>query len=71
MTGPYGGLQWRKATASTDHGECLEIAVTPSDEVAVRNSKDPNGKVLVFTRKVFAVWLQGVKRGEFDYLVAP
>jgi len=70
VTGPYGGLVWRKATASTDHGACLEFAETRTGDVLVRDSKDPNGDVLVFTRREFAAWINGAKMGEFDYLVA-
>jgi hypothetical protein len=42
---PADGLTWRKASASTANGQCLEAA--PSDGgVAVRDSKDPHGPVL-------------------------
>jgi len=39
---------WRKSSHSGDEGACVELAVVPS-HVAVRDSKDPAGPVLLFT----------------------
>lgn len=38
---------WRKSTRSGDQGACVEMAVVPHT-VAVRDSKDPLGPVLLF-----------------------
>ncbi len=40
---------WRKASASTNAGNCVEVAVNLPGVVAVRDSKDPHGPVLTFT----------------------
>ena len=63
------GTGWRKATASNPSGDCVEIALLTSGAVAVRDSKDPAGPALVWSRAEIAAFLQGVKDGEFDDLV--
>lgn len=41
--------RWRKSSRSTDTGgECVEVAASTSG-VAIRDSKNPNGPVLLFT----------------------
>lgn len=67
MTEQNGDLEWRKASASTGNGQCVELART-TDGVAVRDSKDPDGAVLHFTHGEIAAWLSGAKGGEFDDL---
>jgi hypothetical protein len=62
------GLRWRKSTASTGNGECVELAALPDGTVGVRDSKDPDGHVLTFTRAEMRAWLHGVRAGEFDDL---
>jgi hypothetical protein len=55
---------WRKSSRSTNNG-CVEVALV-GDRVAVRDSKDPAGPVLVFTAHEWASFLGGVRDGEFD-----
>jgi Domain of unknown function (DUF397) len=64
----YPGLRWRKSSASAGNGSCVELAETPDGSIAVRDSKDPSGPVLTFTRAEFRAWLHGVRAGEFDDL---
>ena len=40
---------WRKASASGNAGNCVEVAVNLPGVVAVRDSKDPHGPALTFT----------------------
>jgi Domain of unknown function (DUF397) len=61
-------VQWRKSTASNPSGNCVELAALPDGSVAVRNSRDPAGAALVYTRAEVAAFLAGVKNGEFDDL---
>ncbi|MFE0590459.1 DUF397 domain-containing protein [Micromonospora echinospora] len=50
--------RWRKSSHSGDEGACVEMAVVPdtiavrdsTGTVAVRDSKDPDGPVLLFSR---------------------
>ncbi|MGC5029483.1 DUF397 domain-containing protein [Micromonospora sp. DT229] len=38
---------WRKSSHSGDEGACVEVGVAPG-RVAVRDSKDPQGPLLLF-----------------------
>jgi hypothetical protein len=62
------GLQWRKAAASSGNGTCVELAPSRTGVVFLRDSKDPEGAVLTFTRAEIAAFLDGAKGGEFDDL---
>lgn len=43
------GARWRKSSKSGNNGgSCVEVADNLPDVVGVRDSKDPNGPVLVF-----------------------
>lgn len=63
------GPIWRKSTASNPSGDCVELAVLDGGDVALRDSKDPSGPALVYTRAEMAAFLRGVQDGEFDDLV--
>lgn len=60
-------MGWRKSSFSQGQGACVELADL-GDGVAVRDSKDPGGPVLRFTRAELAAFLAGAKAGEFDDL---
>lgn len=58
---------WRKAKASGGNGGgCFELAEASGDVIALRDSKDPAGPVLLFTRHELWCMLDGAKAGEFD-----
>jgi hypothetical protein len=59
---------WRKSTVSNPSGNCVELAELSGGMVAVRNSRQPTGPVLIYTRAEIAAFIQGVRRGEFDDL---
>src|SRR5690349_244459 len=61
-------LAWLKAQRSTASGQCVEIAST-AGKVVIRDSKDPDGPILVYTPHEFGAFLEGARNGEFDNLV--
>ena len=57
---------WHKSSYSAGNGgACVEVATSP-DSIAVRDSKDPGGPVLVFTPAEWTAFLAGARDGEFD-----
>ncbi|MGW5154673.1 DUF397 domain-containing protein [Nonomuraea wenchangensis] len=58
---------WRKSTYSSGNGgQCVEVAMNLPGVVAVRDSKDPDGPKLLFTRDEWKAFIGGVMDGEFD-----
>jgi hypothetical protein len=61
-------LETRWVTSSdSGHAQCVAVRHDPGGPgVHVRDSKHPDGPVLVFTEQEWAAFLVGAKRGEFD-----
>lgn len=59
-------VAWLKSRHSGQLGNCVEAAVLAGGDVAMRNSRDPHGPALIFTRDEMAAFLAGAKDGEFD-----
>lgn len=57
-------LRWRKASGSSNHGACVEIAEAPYG-VAVRDSKRPEGTVLKYSRQAIDRFFRRIKEGDF------
>jgi hypothetical protein len=55
---------WRKSTWSHNNG-CVEVAFIGT-RVAIRDSKDRNGPVLVFTASEWDAFISGARDGEFE-----
>ena len=62
-------VRWQKSHYSNSQGSCVEMALLPGGHIAVRNSRDPNGPALVYTRAEIQALLQGAKDGDFDNLL--
>ncbi|WNI31018.1 DUF397 domain-containing protein [Streptomyces sp. ITFR-6] len=64
------GVAWQKSRHSNSQGSCVEFAKLPDGDVAMRNSRHPDGPALVYTSAEIEALLLGVKDGEFDHLIA-
>jgi hypothetical protein len=60
-------MWWVKSSLSFSNGACVEVAIDQGGQLAVRNSRDPDGPVLRFTRAEWDAFLGGAERAEFDY----
>jgi hypothetical protein len=49
--------RWVKSSFSFANGNCVEVAGLPGDSVGIRDSRDPGGPVLSFTRAEWAAFL--------------
>ncbi|ETA03176.1 hypothetical protein CcI6DRAFT_01331 [Frankia sp. CcI6] len=57
---------WRKSSYSGGNGQCVEVAFLDAGLVAVRDSKNQGGPVLIFTPGEWDAFLGGAKDGEFE-----
>ncbi|MEU6085135.1 DUF397 domain-containing protein [Streptomyces sp. NPDC047108] len=61
----YAATTWRKSSYSgASEGNCIEVA-EESALVPVRDSKDPDGPVLVFSADAWTAFVSAVKAGAF------
>ncbi|MGV9381432.1 DUF397 domain-containing protein [Nonomuraea sp. NPDC003707] len=74
-------MTWRKSSFSNGTGgNCVEVALLEADRygaehkaglgplIAIRDSKDPDGPKLYFTRSEFAAFRYAIMAGEFEDL---
>jgi hypothetical protein len=61
------GAMWRTSSySSANGGNCVEVAGNLPGVVAVRDSKAPDGPVLLFTPAEWQAFAASVKIGQFD-----
>jgi len=57
---------WRKSTFSSNADACVEVYPTDDGGMMVRDSKNPSGAVLTFTRNEWTAFIKGANAGEFN-----
>ena len=69
--GDLPDVRWRSAGdgAGPDGDARVELALLDDGRVAVRNSADPHGPALIYTRAEIEALIDGAKDGDFDDLL--
>ena len=62
------GAVWIKSSLSAANSNCVEAARLSGGNIGVRDSKNPHGGILRFTRAEWNAFLGGVRNGKFDTL---
>ncbi|MEU5025955.1 DUF397 domain-containing protein [Streptomyces milbemycinicus] len=79
MTDPvYSGMPamdlgtegWEKPWSGTNGGTCIEAKKLPDGRVALRQSTDPAGPALIYSRAEVASFLEAAKAGRADFLIS-
>ena len=52
---------WRKSTYSSQNGNCVEVARNLPELVAIRDSKQPDGPILLVTSKVWRTLIEDLQ----------
>jgi hypothetical protein len=61
--------RWIKSNRSNPSGNCVEVAELEEHSlVALRNSRDPEGPALIYTRAEIEAFVRGAVDGDFDHL---
>lgn len=64
VTDNLASLVWRRSRYC-EASQCVEVA-SSTEHVWLRNSSDPDGRVLHFTRDEWRTFVTGVQDGDFD-----
>jgi hypothetical protein len=56
-------LHWTRSRRCNS-GHCVEVAVS-GDHVMIRDSSDPEGRRLAFSRAAWSLFVEGLKADEF------
>jgi hypothetical protein len=62
-------VTWRKSARSGKQGNCVELAPVGLRDVAVRNSRFPEGPALVFSVAEMTAFVADIKGGAYDDLL--
>ncbi|MEU9744758.1 DUF397 domain-containing protein [Streptomyces niveus] len=64
-----GSEHWVKPWSGSNGGNCVEAKPLDDGRVALRQSTDPNGPALIYSRSEIAAFIIGAKGGEADFLL--
>lgn len=56
---------WRRSSLC-DSAACVEVTLIGED-IAVRDSKNPDGPILKFTREEWIAFQAGIRNGDFQF----
>jgi hypothetical protein len=59
-------LRWYKSSHSSGNGQCCMCTRLDDDGMAVKDSKNPDDGILIFSHSEWQAFITGVKLGEFD-----
>ena len=65
MAPPKSSTQWLRSRRC-ESGSCVEVAKV-GDQIAMRDSKDPNSPILLFTGAEWDAFVEGVQAGDFQF----
>lgn len=65
-SGVSAARNWRKSSRSMTNGNCVEVGGPVGEFVGVRDSVNPEGAVLGFSRGGWGAFVGGVRKGQFD-----
>jgi Domain of unknown function (DUF397) len=57
--------RWYKSRLSSPQGNCVEVATLPGEQIAMRDSRHPDGPALILITDL----VHAVEHGELDHLV--
>lgn len=60
-------VRWRKSSHSGGQHQCVEVAGLASQGVAVRDSTNPTGPTLTFSRVAWRTFINDLRRGHPDH----
>jgi hypothetical protein len=63
------GVTWQKSHHSNPTASCVEMAQLVGGEIAVRNSRYPDGPALIYTKAEISALILGARDGDFDRFV--
>ncbi|MFI9722640.1 DUF397 domain-containing protein [Streptomyces sp. NPDC052396] len=61
---------WHKPWSGGNGGSCVEAMRLRDGRVALRQSTDPEGPALIYTRHEMETFIRGAKDGQADFLLA-
>ncbi|MFD7061444.1 DUF397 domain-containing protein [Streptomyces sp. NPDC059906] len=65
-----GESGWERPWSGPNGGQCVETKQLDDGRIAVRQSTDPAGPALIYTREEIGAFVRGVKQGMADHLTA-
>lgn len=62
--------EWHAGRHGDDRDGRIELAILAGGQIAMRNSRDSGGPVLIYTHAEIEAFVAGAKDGDFDDLIS-